>query len=73
MARIEAKSEVMGLVALIEGKVGDQIEAGGTVMFIESMKMQIPVLVEDGGTLRQILVKPGDAVSEGQVVAVLEG
>jgi acetyl-CoA carboxylase biotin carboxyl carrier protein len=72
MATIEAKSEVMGLVAQIEGKVGERIDAGGTVMFIESMKMQIPVMVEDPGTLRQILVKVGDAVSEGQVVAILE-
>ncbi len=72
MARIEAKSEVMGLVALVEGKVGDRITAGGTVMFVESMKMQIPVLVEEAGTLRQILVAEGDAVSEGQVVAILE-
>jgi biotin carboxyl carrier protein len=72
MARVEAKSEVMGLVALVEGKVGDRIAAGGTVMLIESMKMQIPVLIEDAGTLQQILVAEGDAVSEGQVVAILE-
>jgi acetyl-CoA carboxylase biotin carboxyl carrier protein len=72
MAKIEAKSEVMGVVAQVEGKVGDRLDAGGTIMFIESMKMQIPVLVEDAGTLQQILVKEGDAVSEGQVVALLE-
>jgi acetyl-CoA carboxylase biotin carboxyl carrier protein len=72
MAKIEAKSEVMGVVALVERKVGDRIETGGTLMFIESMKMQIPVLVEDAGTLQQILVKEGDTVSEGQVVALLE-
>ncbi len=73
MARIEVKTEVMGLVAQIDSKVGDRIEAGGTVMFIESMKMQIPVLVEEDATLRQILVAVGDVVSEGQVVAVVEG
>jgi biotin carboxyl carrier protein len=73
MARIEAKTEVMGLVAQIEGKVGDRIEAGGTVMFIESMKMQIPVLIEEDATLRQILVAVGDSVAGGQVVAVLGG
>lgn len=72
MARIEAKSEVMGVVATVEGKVGDRIEGGCTIMFIESMKMQIPVLVEDAGTLKQVLVKDGDTVSEGQVVALLE-
>jgi acetyl-CoA carboxylase biotin carboxyl carrier protein len=67
-----AKSEVMGLVAQIESRVGDRMASGDTVMLIESMKMQIPVMVEDPGTLREILVKVGDAVSEGQVVAILE-
>ena len=73
MAQIEVKTEVMGLVAVIESKVGDRIAAGETVMFIESMKMQIPVLVDEDATLRQILVAVGEAVSEGQVVAILEG
>lgn len=73
MAKIEVKTEVMGLVAVIESKVGDRIAAGETVMFIESMKMQIPVLVDEDATLRQILVAVGEAVSEGQVVAILEG
>ena len=67
-----AKSEVMGLVAQIESRVGDRMASGDTVMLIESMKMQIPVMVEDTGTLREILVRVGDAVSEGQVVAILE-
>jgi acetyl-CoA carboxylase biotin carboxyl carrier protein len=72
MAKFEAKTEVTGVVALIETKVGDRIEAGEPVLFIESMKMQIPVVVEETGTLRQILVGKGDAVTEGQAVAVLE-
>jgi biotin carboxyl carrier protein len=72
MARIEAKTEAMGIVAQIEARVGDRITAGGTLMLIESMKMQIPVLIEEAGTLHEILVKEGDAVAEGQVVAILE-
>jgi acetyl-CoA carboxylase biotin carboxyl carrier protein len=73
MARIEARSEVIGIVARIEAAVGDRVEAGGTVMFVESMKMQIPVLSEDAGVVHQILVAEGDTVAEGQVVAVLMG
>jgi acetyl-CoA carboxylase biotin carboxyl carrier protein len=72
MARFEAKTEVTGIVALIETKVGDRIDSGDPVLFIESMKMQIPVIVEETGTLRQIMVAQGDAVAEGQVVAILE-
>jgi acetyl-CoA carboxylase biotin carboxyl carrier protein len=37
------------------------------------MKMEIPVIVEDGGTVTEILVKEKDPVAEGQVVAILEG
>ena len=40
---------------------------------IESMKMEIPVITEDGGTLQEILVKEKEPVAEGQVVAILEG
>ena len=72
MAKFQVKTEVTGIVALIETKVGDRIEAGEPVMLIELMKMQIPVVVEETGTLRQILVGKGDAVTEGQAVAILE-
>jgi len=72
MARIEARSEVTGIIAKIEAKAGDRLEAGSTVLFVESMKMQIPVMVDDGATLRQVLVAVGDTVAEGQIVAVLE-
>jgi acetyl-CoA carboxylase biotin carboxyl carrier protein len=72
MARFEAKTEVAGVIALIETRVGDRIESGDPVLFVESMKMQIPVIVEEAGTLRQITVAKGDVVAEGQVVAILE-
>jgi biotin carboxyl carrier protein len=72
MAKLEAKTKVTGVVALIETKVGDRIAAGDPVMFVESMKMQIPVLVEETGTVQRVLVARGDAVAEGQVVAILE-
>jgi biotin carboxyl carrier protein len=35
------------------------------------MKMEIPVLCEDGGTLTEILVAKGDSVAEGQLLAVI--
>ena len=40
---------------------------------IESMKMEIPVITEDPGTVKEILAKEKDPVAEGQVVAILEG
>ena len=73
MSKIEARADVTGSVWKIVAAVGAPMEAGDTIMILESMKMEIPVLAEDGGTLLEITVAEGDAVREGQVVAVLEG
>ena len=43
------------------------------LVVIESMKMEIPVITEDAGVVKEILVKEKDPVAEGQVVAILEG
>jgi acetyl-CoA carboxylase biotin carboxyl carrier protein len=73
MASHEAKSEVTGSVWKIVTEVGQKIERGDTIMIIESMKMEIPVISEDGGMIKEIRVQEGNSVAEGQVVAVLEG
>lgn len=72
MATYEARSEVTGSVWNVVCEVGQQLEPGDTVMVIESMKMEIPVIAEDGGVVKEILVAKGTAVTEGQAVAVLE-
>ncbi|NUZ04697.1 biotin/lipoyl-binding carrier protein [Schlegelella sp. ID0723] len=69
---MEAKAEVTGSVWKIVAEVGSRLEAGDTIMILESMKMEIPVLAEEAGTLAELSVAEGAAVSEGQVVAVLE-
>lgn len=73
MNRIEAKAEVTGSVWKIEAQVGSRVEAGEVIMILESMKMEIPVMAEEAGTLVELAVAEGAAVSEGQVVAVLQG
>jgi acetyl-CoA carboxylase biotin carboxyl carrier protein len=72
MATIQVKAEVSGSVWQITTKVGQKVEAGDTLMIIESMKMEIPVIAEEGGTITQFRVDEGTSVAEGQVVAVLE-
>ena len=72
MSKIEAKADVTGSVWKIVAAVGARLEEGDTIMILESMKMEIPVLAEEGGTLRELNVAEGEAVREGQVVAVLE-
>jgi len=73
MARIEIKSEITGTVWKLTTKPGDRVESGDTLIIIESMKMEIPVITEDPGTVKEILVKEKDPVAEGQVVAILDG
>lgn len=72
MTRIEIKSEITGTVWKLQAKPGDTVAAGDTLIVIESMKMEIPVITEDGGTLAELRVGERDPVAEGQTVAILE-
>jgi acetyl-CoA carboxylase biotin carboxyl carrier protein len=71
MASIAAKSEITGRVFQIVAEVGQSLAADDTIMVLESMKMEIPVVAPRAGVLRQICVAPEDNVEEGQVVAML--
>ena len=71
MAATKLLSEVTGSVWEITAQVGQKLAPGDTVMVLESMKMEIPVLCEDGGTLTEILVAKGESVAEGQPLAVV--
>jgi acetyl-CoA carboxylase biotin carboxyl carrier protein len=73
MAIIEIKSEITGTVWQLKSKPGDKVESGDILIVIESMKMEIPVITEDGGTVLEIRVKEKDPVAEGQVVAIIDG
>jgi acetyl-CoA carboxylase biotin carboxyl carrier protein len=72
MASLAVKSEIAGNVWKIEAQIGDKLDFEGTILILESMKMEIPVLAPKAGTLREIKVAEGEAVAEGQVVALLD-
>lgn len=72
MSKRVIESEVTGSVWKIVAQIGDLLEAEGTLMVLESMKMEIPIQTEDGGRLLEVLVQEGDAVREGQALAVME-
>ncbi|MEP0707227.1 acetyl-CoA carboxylase biotin carboxyl carrier protein subunit [Parvibaculum sp.] len=72
MATIEVKSEITGKVWKIETKPGDRIEEDDPILILESMKMEIPVSAPMDCKLVELLVAEEDAVSEGQVVAIVE-
>jgi acetyl-CoA carboxylase biotin carboxyl carrier protein len=72
MAVVNVKSEIAGSVWKIQTKPGDRIEADGEIMILESMKMEIPVLSPKAGTIKEIRVSEGEAIDEGQLVAILD-
>ena len=72
MARVQVLSEVSGSIWKIEAAVGAQLGADDTILIIESMKMEIPVSSPRAGRLVELRVAEGEAVKEGQVVAVIE-
>ncbi len=73
MAEIRVQSEITGKVWQIEAKVGDKVAEDDPIVVLESMKMEIPIGAPVAGTVTEILVAEGDAVEEGQDVAVMEG
>jgi biotin carboxyl carrier protein len=50
---------------------GQHVDEGDTLVILESMKMEIPVLAEDPGTLAKLHVAEGDVVQEGDLIAVI--
>ncbi|HSN19851.1 MAG TPA: biotin/lipoyl-binding carrier protein [Usitatibacter sp.] len=72
MAKKEIRSEITGSVWKILKRAGDAVEEEDSLMILESMKMEIPVLAEAKGRVAEIRVQENDPVAEGQVLAVLE-
>jgi acetyl-CoA carboxylase biotin carboxyl carrier protein len=68
----EIRAEMVANVWKVVATAGDEVAEGDTVVILESMKMEIPVLAESGGTLSQLAVNEGDVVQEGDLIAVIE-
>jgi acetyl-CoA carboxylase biotin carboxyl carrier protein len=71
MAELRVKSEIAGSVWKIEVTVGDKVAEEDTLIVLESMKMEIPLLAPRAGTVIEILVTEGEAIGEGDVAIVL--
>ncbi|HEX6935205.1 MAG TPA: biotin/lipoyl-binding carrier protein [Actinomycetes bacterium] len=68
----EIRAEMVANVWKVVVTQGDSIADGDTVVILESMKMEIPVLAESDGTVSALHVGEGDVVQEGDVIAVIE-
>ena len=68
----EVRAEMVANVWKVVAAEGDAVADGDILVILESMKMEIPVLAEDSGTLTRLAVAEGDVVQEGDLIAVIE-
>jgi biotin carboxyl carrier protein len=68
----EIRAEMVANVWKIVKAAGDEVEEGDTLLILESMKMEIPVVAEADGVVQKIAVNEGDVVQEGDLIAVIE-
>ncbi|HCT78252.1 MAG TPA: hypothetical protein DGT23_17085 [Micromonosporaceae bacterium] len=67
----EIRAEMVANVWKVVVNDGDTVEDGDTLVILESMKMEIPVVAEADGSVT-IKVNEGDVVQEGDLIAVIE-
>ena len=68
----EIRAEMVANVWKVVASAGDAVSEGDTLVILESMKMEIPVVAESGGTLAQLAVNEGRRRQEGDLIAVIE-
>ena len=68
----EIRAEMVANVWKVVATAGEPVSEGDTLVILESMKMEIPVLAESDGTLRELAVNEGDVVQDGALIAVID-
>jgi len=68
---IKINSSVPGKVLKVEANVGQAVKAGDSIVILEAMKMEIPVVAPQDGTIASIDVAAGDAVESGDSLATM--
>ena len=67
----EVRAEITANVWKVRVVAGSTVAEGDELVILESMKMEIPVITETGGTVTELRVNEGDVVQEGDVIAVV--
>jgi len=68
----EVRAEMVANVWQVVASEGQSVADGDTLVILESMKMEIPVMAEGSGTVTKLAVAEGDVVQEGDLIAVIE-
>ncbi|EOM75351.1 biotin/lipoyl-binding carrier protein [Rhodococcus rhodnii] len=67
----DVRAEMVSTVFEVVVSPGDHVEPGDTLVVVESMKMEIPVLAEEPGTVGSVDVAVGDVVKQGDLIATI--
>lgn len=65
----EVRAEMVANVWKVLVAQGDAVADGDTLVILESMKMEIPVVAEVDGTVSSVAVTEGQVVQEGDLIA----
>jgi acetyl-CoA carboxylase biotin carboxyl carrier protein len=65
-------AHITGTVVRVEKQPGESVSAGEAIVILESMKMEMPLESPVDGKVKEIRVKEGQSVAEGDVLAVVE-
>lgn len=65
------RAEMTGNVIRVLVGIGDSVRDGDTLLILESMKMEIPVISPTSGVIRDLDVSEGDTVHEGDVIVII--
>jgi biotin carboxyl carrier protein len=65
----EVRAEMVANVWKVLVSEGDHVDEGDTLVILESMKMEIPILAEESGTVTKLHVGEGDVVQEDELLA----
>ena len=68
----DVTAHITGTIFKVETEVGARVTVGDEIIILESMKMEIPIEAPIDGIVKEILVEEGQAVEEGDVVAVID-
>ncbi len=68
----EIRAEMVANIWKVVVSEGDQVEDGDTIVILESMKMEIPLVAESSGRITQLKVAEGDIVQEGDLIATID-
>ena len=68
----EIRAEITANVWQVVAEVGQMVAEGDEICILESMKMEIPVVTEVPGVLRELHVDEGDTVQEGDLIALID-